>query len=195
MPCLAGGWCNLVSKAKDFNFVPYEILKQQRSKNKINLIVLVSILIVVLAFSLLLIPYTELKNLEAKKVFFETSIQSTAKIDDIVKLISIKQVLLAVKEDVLEQIEQNESDLILVLEELEKALPEDTYIQAISFSEKGIKLSGVARSDVVLANFIRSLKHTGLFEEVYVPGYSGGSDGLEDNVTFTVDCMIKSVDD
>ena len=175
---------------KDFNFIPYEILRAQKNRQKANMAVLLTILAVVSAFSFLLIPYNEIQSLEARKESYERSIQAILGIENYEKLLALEMEKLSVRQNVMNMISKEEKDFLLVLEAIEDAVSTDVFLTSVSLSVSGVKLTGTAASELALADFIRDVKLTGLFEDVYLPSYNMDGGSGKQTVTFTVDCLL-----
>ncbi len=178
---------------KDFNFLPEEITKAQKNRQKINLVILLSILFVVTAFSLLLIPYNEIKRLEGVRDDYERKIQNVIAIEEVERNLSFEERRLEVRQELMYLIEEEEKPMLFFIEKIEETIPVDVSLNAISISANSIQVRGVAKSDIVLANFIRNMKETGLFEGVYGPSFNTSeSRDDESRVNFTVECLLRN---
>ena len=178
---------------KDFNFLPPEIIRAQKNRQKVNLAILLSIFFLVAGFSLLLIPYNEMKRLEDLKAPYERKIETVIEIEEVEKMVTFEKQRLMIRQDLMHVIDQEAKPMLFWMEEIEKALPEDVAVNAMSLTANSIRVGGVAKSDIVLGNFIRNMKQLGLFEEVHVPAFNTGAahEEHESGISFTLEGLIK----
>lgn len=177
--------------SKDFNFIPYEIIKVQKSRQKANMIFLLAILFVVSALSLLLIPYNQVKRLESQKAAYEAGIESIKDIESYERLLTLENQKLTLYKSFLGQVTDNEKVTIEMLETIEEVIPKEAFLTSVTVTETSLTLGGNAKSNLILADFIRSLKLTGLFDDVFLPSLDTGIQSTE-GIDFSLDCTIKA---
>jgi type IV pilus assembly protein PilN len=181
---------------KDINLLPTEIIDDRKSRERTNLIILLSILITVTAFSLLLIPYNQLLRLEGKKRHLKESISRLSNITAVEKKLEEEKGKLVFRKKVLSMIETEEYDILLVLEKIEKLIPEDIFFLSLTTSGNKLTISGAAKNKEAVADLIHSMKELNIFEDVFVPSIIGVQTGVEEDQAgiknFTMNCTIKT---
>ncbi|NLY44104.1 MAG: PilN domain-containing protein [Clostridiaceae bacterium] len=183
--------------AKDINLLPYRIIKQRKSRDRTKLIILLSVLIAETTFSLLLIPYNEIVQLEARKRYLEDSITKIGNVEDIEKEIQLEQRKLDMRQAVLSVVEQEDYDILAVLEQTEELMPGEVFFLSLTTSRSGVTIAGIAENELVVAELIRNMKKVPFFEKVFVPSItergSGSSGDLETKgVSFIMNCTFKA---
>lgn len=182
---------------KDINLLPPDILNLRKRKKRANVFILLTILMVLTMFSLLLIPYKELTQLEQQKRDLQENIFGMSNVVGNDKLLSIAKNKVDSRKKFLDQIEKDHN-ILLILEQIEKLMPTDMFFLSISTTENNLFISGIAKNDIVLADFIHSMKALNIFKNVFVPSISEIEENIGENnekvVTkkFIMNCIIKT---
>lgn len=180
---------------KDINLLPDKVVKDRKTRERTNMIILLSVLIVVTALSLLLIPINQMTELEASKKQYEQKIEKMLEIETLEKQLEVAQRNLLIRQKVIEAIQREEQDILFVLEQIEKITPKDLKFVSLTISGDTVNISGVTQSDVVIADFIRSMKMLNLFEDIFVPGITGhfkpNEEQSQEDKQFTLSAVLR----
>ncbi|WHH59660.1 PilN domain-containing protein [Petroclostridium sp. X23] len=186
---------------KDLNLLPQRVIKQRKSRERTNLIILIAIFVAVSAFSLLLIPFNEMLQLKSKKEFLQQSMPELQKVLESEKQLALEQEKLKLRMNVLNTIQTQELNILEIIESTEKVIPDDLFLMSLAVSGDSVNITGVAKSDVVVADFIRSMRQIGLFDKVFVSNVKGNQaakqgnadQGTDETYQFNMSCTLKTV--
>ena len=190
---------------KDINLLPVEIINARKSIERTRLILLISVLIVVCIFSFMVVNYTEILGLKERKTQLTDLIKQAREIEDVENVVAADTALLYLRQNVLSVVEDSGDNTLEILEEIESLMPKKLFFLNMSFSKDSITLSGVAASNIVVADLIKSVKDLGIFEDVFVPSLTSQGKGLldievteeekkEQPVSFSMNCTLKGAE-
>jgi Tfp pilus assembly protein PilN len=140
-------------------------------------------------------------QLKSKKEFLQQSMPEMQKILINEKQLGLEQEKLELRRNVLKMVQSQELDILNIIENTEDIIPDELFALSLSVSKDSINISGVAKSDVAVADFIRSMRQTGLFEKVFVSSvqndgsYNQNTNDMENdkNYKFNMNCTLKTV--
>ncbi|MGE4282255.1 MAG: PilN domain-containing protein [Clostridia bacterium] len=185
---------------KDINLLPPIVIRQRKSRERTKLIILLSILAVVSIFSLMLIPLNEIFRLEAKKEYLQHSMFGVQDVLEDENILADEQDRLELRMKMLNAVQTQDVNVLNIIQKTEELIPGELFFMSLTVTENNVNIAGVARSEVAVADFIRSMRQLGLFDKVFVSTMKGNRPTLESSVEgtnivnyqFNMNCTLKS---
>lgn len=141
------------------NLLPHRELKRQAQRRQIAILAGITAglgALVVAAVHVAIITQIEYQNGRNKYLKDQITVLDK-QIDEIKKLKEQTQALLARKK-VVETLQTGRSDVVHMLDELVRLLPDGVYLKTISQSGNGIALTGFAQSNARVSTLMRNLE-------------------------------------
>lgn len=178
------------------NLLPYREIERARKEKEFNrMMAIAAVLGVASALAVYLFLSQLIGNQEDRNRLLQTNIdQLDAQIKEVATLKQQKQAFLARKQKI-EELQNERYKAAMILNDLNILMPEGTYLISIQGDAKGsYTLVGRAISDNKVADFMRSLPSTGLFNAPKLVGIRTNSGAQEFTLTADLVNHIKEGD-
>lgn len=130
-----------------------------------------------------------IQNQESRNSYLQTQIKDVeSKIKEIDNLERQRQQLLA-RMRVIEQLQGNRSEIVYMVEELAKAVPEGLYLNSVKQAGRTLTIQGVAQSNARVSSLMRNLDASPRFENPVLEIIQADSKGMRGSRTFTLRVM------
>ncbi len=149
----------------NINLLPWRE-QQRRERNQITLFMCVGIWIVagLIVFAAKTVMDTKISNQEARNQYLQTEINKLSKIIEEIEDLKEKRDQLLARMEVIQNLQQNRSQIVHVFDDLVKKLPNGVYYDDISKNEDGLNIEGKAQSNGRVSALMRSLDASDWFD-------------------------------
>lgn len=179
---------------KDLNLLPVEILNGRQAKQRTRMMVLFLILFLMVCLLVGQSIFMEKMNYERKKASYQSQIDSLKDIVSLDNTLSEQKQRINRYQEVLNAAGNSPVVYKTVLDKLEANTPEEVFITEMSITKDNLSAKCAASSKTDVSDFIRRLKDSGIFENVFVSDMVGTSDAKDKsngNVNFSLSCTIN----
>lgn len=183
---------------KDFNFFSIYVDGKKNLRRKVLKTVLGLLFLVLVFGSIFAFYHLKIIRLKAQLTNLEADITSKERIEGVnryketTKKIEILNQYYTAIDGINVQINEISNIKTEFLRGIEETFPEDIYIKVMSATSSEIRMQGVSKSRVAIAEFQHNLKNIEEFIDVYVSVLNKEPD-ITDNYIFTISCILKEV--
>jgi|Deesub1362B_J571_1020462.scaffolds.fasta_scaffold00628_10 type IV pilus assembly protein PilN len=96
------------------------------------------------------------------------------------------------RKGIIEQLRRNQAVPVRVLNELARTLTDGVWLSSLRISDQNINLSGVGFTNPDVVQYVQSLKHSKMFQDVYLHGTNSASVEGVTVYKFTISMKVKA---
>ncbi len=149
----------------NINLLPWREA-QRRERNKMTLVMCVGIWLVagVIVFAAKTVMDSRIEYQEDRNRYLQGEINKLSKVIKEIETLKDKRDALLARMDVIQNLQQNRSQIVHVFDDLVSKLPSGVYYDTISKTGKGLNISGKAQSNGRVSALMRSLDASDWFD-------------------------------
>ncbi|HHV60710.1 MAG TPA: PilN domain-containing protein [Clostridiaceae bacterium] len=156
---------------KDINLLPKYYLQERQNKAKRYKITLIAVIGLTLLFASIAYPLLVKYSLALRSETILTQIKASSNYIEVQNQFNLIKELYQQRMETGNKLRKNGIEFLLVMDKLEKAMPENMTIVSMSSTQGEnssirISLNGIASSQESVATFIRNLRTDGYFDDV-----------------------------
>jgi Tfp pilus assembly protein PilN len=179
---------------KDLNLLPAEILNGRQAKQRTRTMVLFMVLLLLVCLLVAESLIVEKVKYENKKVTYQNQINNLKDIVDLQAVLDGQKQQISRYQAVLSAAGDSPVIYKTVLDKLEANTPEDVFILEMNITGNKLTSKCAAASKTEVSDFIRRLKDSGVFSDIFVSEITSSSETTDKgnaNVNFNMACTIN----
>lgn len=149
----------------NINLLPWREA-QRRERNQMTLFMCVGVWVVagMIVFAAKTVMDIRIDHQESRNRFLQTEINKLSKIIKEIETLKDKRDALLARMDVIQNLQQNRSQIVHVFDDLVSKLPKGVYYESVAKGDRGLTISGKAQSNGRVSALMRSLDASDWFD-------------------------------
>lgn len=149
----------------NINLLPWREA-QRRERNQMTLFMCVGVWVVagMIVFAAKTVMDIRIDHQESRNRFLQTEINKLSKIIKEIETLKDKRDALLARMDVIQNLQQNRSQIVHVFDDLVSKLPKGVYYENVAKGDRGLTISGKAQSNGRVSALMRSLDASDWFD-------------------------------
>ena len=189
---------------KDINLIPEHIFIEKQKIAVYNITLLATSAVVILVVLVVLAQIRSITDVTSKNSSIMARIEELKDVEDIEQELTKTRSVIDAKKAYEESINELNSNMILVLDLLDRVMPSDVLLSALvdgvtDTGERTVTIEGDCSSKLVLIEFENNLRESGLFLSVFVPEITQNAPSARSNAEentkltkFSVVCVFNN---
>ena len=155
---------------KEINFIPDFVIKENQNKARLIMVAVGTVVFTLMAFAVYFIPEVRLSILSIQNENMNTEMKFLEDVKEIKNKLENLEARVDKKKKALEDISRNEVDVVLLMEKLTAAAPQNVSLTFFSVSgPENINVQYIINNPVEASNLVDNLRKLDIFERVEMP--------------------------